>query len=264
MTAWTGAVAGPWVPARGGYYLQGSFAYQAAGRVYDDRGMRIPLSLDAEYTERRLDFYGEWGLGAGWALVLSLPVKWARTEAVGLVPSRSAGPGDGLVGLRMALLQRPVVGAIEAAVRFPLGYDSGASPALGDHQNDYEMRLAAGRSWNGRLPGYVQGEGGYRVRSAAPADEWIYALEAGGWGTRSLLLSADLRGVVSTGSVSFVSLNLLPDASAVSESHTTASVTATYRPSGPVDIRVGYSAVLRGRNTLYLTGWRLAVALRRP
>ncbi len=93
------------------------------------------------------------------------------------VHDRSNGVGDLELGVRYSFLDAPVVLSLQGLVKYGELYGSEA-PEIGDGQNDFEIRLLAGKSlWP--FPGYAGLEIGYRFRSGAPSDEVRYLAEFG-------------------------------------------------------------------------------------
>lgn len=163
------AEAGPWSPASGTSYQQAS----------------VNALNVSDRDEFAAAYYGEFGLGGGWAFVGSVPVRLSA-------PSRdrpSGLPGEEFLaltptaGLRYQFLRGPLVLALQSELGIPLSggaYDSTSQLLAG-------TTLARGQV-------FLQTGVGLRLRSLDAGHEAIWSADAGVWLGRSVLAVASGRG----------------------------------------------------------------------
>ena len=177
------AHAGAWTQKQRGYYLKlAAYSFRATSDL-DARGTEVPRPGRGTLSSLDLSAYVEYGLSEHLTLVASMPYKRLedkRTIADFVAIERTWGAGDLETRLRWKLRDRPLVAAVAAGARIPLGYDvdAAAHAPLGSGELDGDIRLLLGRSLY-PFPGYLSGEIGYRARGGPYGSEIFYALEAG-------------------------------------------------------------------------------------
>lgn len=231
--------AGPWTLNRDGYYLQIGASRSTSGSVFGFEGSDSSYAGAGGFRQATLQAYLEYGLDDPFSLVLSLPYQSARLTERSAGRSES-GAGDAQVGLKLRVLQRPLVAALQAEAKLPLGYGKPSGSLLGDDQKDLALSALAGKSFF-QGGGFAQGQAGYRLRQGGPADEWVYGIGAGLFTGHRLLWILEVSGVRGAG------------AGAI-ENHTRLGGSAFVRISPAFEISVGLSRVVAGRNTPRATG----------
>ena len=239
--------AGPWTLNRDGYYLQIGASRSTSGSVFGFEGNDSTYAGAGGFRQATLQAYLEYGLDDPFSLVLSLPYMSARLTERSARRSES-GAGDAQVGLKLRVLQEPLVVALQAEAKLPLGYDQPNGSLLGDGQKDLALTALAGKSFF-QGGGFAQGQAGYRFRQGGPADEWAYGIGAGLFTGRRLLWMLDVSVVRGAG------------AGAI-ENHTRLGGSATVRISPAFEISAGMSRVIAGRNTPRATGISAALILK--
>ena len=188
------AHAGVWVRERGGVYLQTSVQHSRSERSYGPDGVLresvdevfmgddAPVFDEGHTATTDLVTYGELGLGHGFELVGSLPVRIASGRysfASDLAPdvvNGHVGFGDAALGARFGRVIRSSALSVLAAVHLPL-YDNdhevlrtqaGNSDfyddrvPLGNGTVDFDLSAGAGTSWGW---GWALLEAGGRIRN---------------------------------------------------------------------------------------------------
>ncbi|MBO9490350.1 hypothetical protein J7384_08255 [Endozoicomonas sp. G2_1] len=183
------ANAGAWVAGKGEGYNKFAYAYYEADEF---RGENDNFS---EFIGENTSFYGEYGLGNNFAIYGQLLYQsLEQTDANGLVQTNN-GLGDAEIGIRYQWQAEPFVLSTSFLAKLPYLYDEDEPLALGNGQEDYELRVLLGKSLN--QYGYVGAEFGYRLRTDAPSDEYRYLLEYGFNVNKNLYLRTKLDGVLS-------------------------------------------------------------------
>ena len=177
------ALAGAWTQEQKGCYVKVGVYSMASQHEFNAIGERVGKPGSGKLTDVNLSAYGEYGLSGRLTLVASAPYKRlsdVRTFAAGVGEERVSGLGDLELRLRWKVRERPVVVAMAAGGKIPLGYDAGEGTRvpLGTGELDGDIRLLLGRSLY-PVPGYLSGELGYRVRGGRYSDEVFFGLEAG-------------------------------------------------------------------------------------
>lgn len=168
--------AGAWAMKKGGMYNRVSFNYYESNRIYDNSGDSRSMPNHGRFYDRNLSWYEEYGMLDSVTLLSSVYYKWLSYHD-DYVHNRSQGIGDLEVGVKYNFLKNPIVLSIQGLIKYGELYGS-EDPEIGDGQNDYEVRILAGKSlWP--FPGYAGLEIGYRFRTGAPSDEVRYLVELG-------------------------------------------------------------------------------------
>jgi hypothetical protein len=161
--------------------LQTTVSYLSSGDFYDSQGFKQTLPGGQKFRDITTNLHLEYGLRDKVGFVLGLPVRNLKLEQSAPPDLVAWGFGDLTSALRFRLVMDPVVAAVQAEVKLPTGYNASLqNPPLGDGQTDYTGRLLLGKS----LPsfnGFAQAAGGYRHRTGAPADEFLFNADAGSW-----------------------------------------------------------------------------------
>ena len=192
------ANAGAWVGEKGSGYLKLGYAQYTANDTFGDSN-----GFD-EFEGTNISLYGEYGLGHQFALYGSLlyqdieqSIFDSNNRNASTIATTDANTGfsDIEVGLKYQWLSGPVVLSTSFLVKLPYLYDEDDSLPLGNGQEDYEVRVLAGKSLN--QYGYFGVEAGYRLRTDAPSDEYRYLLEYGFSASESLYFRTKLDGTKS-------------------------------------------------------------------
>ena len=181
--------AGAWVPKKGDGYGKLAYSHYKADKFKGDN------DSFSEFIGQNTSYYAEHGLGNNFAVygqVLYQDLE--QTDVLGQVQTNS-GLGDAEIGLRYQWQLEPFVLSTSFLAKLPYLYDEKDPLALGNGQEDFELRVLLGKSLNSF--GYVGAEFGYRLRTDSPSDEYRYLLEYGFSVNSNLYLRAKLDGVLS-------------------------------------------------------------------
>jgi hypothetical protein len=250
------------VPARGVSYLEASFLYTRTGELYDASGARAPFRRlgDVErpttYRDRALVLYGEAGLGRGWGVEGDAAFKQLDVEEPA-ARFRGTAPADLRLRLKRALRAGgPLVVAVSAEAKVPLGYDESEYPALGSGALDFALQAHAGA---GLGAGWVQAEAGARHRGGPAGDEWPFALQAGFRPAAAWTVVADARGHGRLGGAGGAASPEFDPARATS-SVVMAGPGLAFAPAREWSLGVQAWRSLAGRNMPAGWKWKLALA----
>lgn len=121
--------------------------------------------------------YFEYGLLNKLTLVVDVPFKYNHylgndQESV------NSGVGDIEVAARYGLLVDPCILSLQVTGKLPYAYDADDYAALGNGQEDIEVRFLVGKSLY-PIPAYLNAEAAYRLRLEAPSDELRFLAEFG-------------------------------------------------------------------------------------
>ncbi|REL34637.1 hypothetical protein [Thalassotalea euphylliae] len=183
------ANAGAWVPKQGEGYNKLAYAYYEADEFRGDN------DNFSEFIGENTSFYGEYGLGNNFAVYGQLLYQSLEQTDANNVKQTNNGFGDAEIGIRYQWQADPFVLSTSFLAKLPYLYDEDDDLALGNGQEDYELRVLLGKSLN--QYGYLGAEFGYRYRSGAPSDEYRYLLEYGFSVNKNLYLRTKLDGVLS-------------------------------------------------------------------
>ncbi|REL30428.1 hypothetical protein [Thalassotalea euphylliae] len=183
------ANAGAWVPKQGEGYNKLAYAYYEADEFRGDN------DNFSEFIGENTSFYGEYGLGNNFAVYGQLLYQSLEQTDANNVKQTNNGFGDAEIGIRYQWQADPFVLSTSFLAKLPYLYDEDDDLALGNGQEDYELRVLLGKSLN--QYGYLGAEFGYRYRSGAPSDEYRYLLEYGFSVNNNLYLRTKLDGVLS-------------------------------------------------------------------
>jgi hypothetical protein len=218
----TTAHAGVWVRDRGDTWLQLAVQHAEATHAFDTEGVLRdqtaeafvgdidPLFDEARTSITDLTAYGEVGLGHGFELDLSVPVRYA-TDRWGFAQGSSpdmrhehAGLGDATIAGRFGTVRGRWAASVLAGVRLPL-YDNAlvvlhTQPGnadfyddnlpLGNGTIDFDLSLGGGTSWGW---GWALFEAGGRIRNRQYSAALPGRVQVGfkPWKPLALWLSAD-------------------------------------------------------------------------
>jgi len=169
-------MAGAWTMKKGHMYNRLVLNNYTSDRIYTRHGGSHSMPLSGRFYDHNINWYEEFGVTNQLTMISSLYYK-RLSYRDDYVHNKSEGPGDAEMGLRYKLYEGPVVLSIQGLFKYGELY-SIEDPEIGNHQNDYEIRLLMGKSlWP--FPGYCGLELGYRFRVSGPADEVRYLAEFG-------------------------------------------------------------------------------------
>ncbi len=212
--------AGPWSLAPGEAFVDFRGGYFSADTYHDPNGDRQALFHGGKQQERTIASY----LELGWKKRVSVQIG-VPFHSVARVPDPSraqlpdaAGLSDLLFGLRGNLANGSFAAALQLEAKLPLGYESGfistppdvaectvngeldtncmrqvAQQRVGEGSTDLSVALHVGQAFDG-LRGFVQGSGGYKLRSEDLPAQAIASADAGFWIGRTLLAAGQYRG----------------------------------------------------------------------
>ena len=168
---------GAWGLKKGQLYTEIYSKYYWHKYGFDAKGHKQRWAYGGEYYEIRREIKLEYGLTDRFTLMLSSPYKEAHWKD-DFGKSTQKGFVEIWPGIKYLLFNEPFVCSLQARAKFPLHYDEHATPALGRHQIDGEIKILTGQSWP-YLPGYTKLEFGFRGRNEEPANEIPYFFELG-------------------------------------------------------------------------------------
>lgn len=158
-----------------------------AGEIVDP-GVRTRYNFEGRYDSHAAFFEAVYGASERLDIGVQIPYFAQRYADQTRDQSLSAtGLGDVRATVKLRLVERPLVFAVQGGVKMPTGdfrNVDGLIP-VGEGQWDVDVAFAAGRSfWPRAL--YANAEGGYRLRRTNsqidrdPGDEWFCSAEVGG------------------------------------------------------------------------------------
>jgi len=199
--------AGAWCMQEGALYSKLSYNYYFTVDTFDGDGHKHRNPNGSSFRDENITWYNEYGLFDNFTLFASVPYKmlYSRVKNIERVgdakrlqstSERYDGLGDLDVGFRYGLLKEPLVLSLQLLTKAAWFYDGDEEVPPGNNQNDYELKLLAGKSlWP--FPGYCGLELGYRWRTSAPSDEYRYLLEFGMNPTKKFSFRVKLDGIAS-------------------------------------------------------------------
>ncbi len=195
LSASTNLYAGAWVLPKGQLYMELYSKYYYADSDFDSDGTgKIPKANNGAYHETYLEYKFEYGLFDKVNLLFSIPYKFALSEDDN-GEHRNTGLADVWTGVKLNILEKPIVTSLQFRVKFPTMYDKNESPALGTEYIDGEAKILLGKSFI-TIPSFIGVELGYRGRGGKNTDDEIpYFVEAGYFPTKRIMLKATLDGV---------------------------------------------------------------------
>ncbi len=240
------AMAGPWTLAGGEYFFQLGMQRQSTARQFDAAGADSGYP-GGQFSDRTISGYLEYGLADPLGLVLSVPFKSVQLGE-GAGQRSESGAADATLGLKLGVLSRPIVAAIQVETRVPLGYGKPQGSLLGDDRTDVGISMLLGRS-GGPGDGFAQGQLGYRARGRGPADGVFYSLSAGTHPLHTALVLAEFSGVrhVGTGGI---------------EEYRSLGASAYLRVRHGTEVFAAVAHTLSGRSTPVGTRWSVGIALK--
>ena len=194
------ARSGAWTPEKGKTYLKISANSFTSFANYDTNGDIVDPFAElpdqfSRFTDDNLFVYFETGLRDNLALYGSATYKEIEQLSAlsfGEVGVDNSGLGDVELGLRYRLTEGPDIWSVALLAKLPYLYDEDEFFALGNGQEDIELRGLYGRSLG---KGFYMGlEAGYRLRLDDPSDEIRYLAELG-WSFRQFYVRAKLDGI---------------------------------------------------------------------
>jgi len=198
------ALAGAWCMKQGAFYGKVSYNQYYTFETFDKHGNTHRNPLGSNFHDYNITWYAEYGLRDDLTVIATVPYKWLNSHYRFLDENGKRkqttytydGPGDIETGLKYCFLDKPLVLSVQGLVKLAWLYDGDEDVPPGNNQNDYELKLLAGKSlWP--FPGYCGVELGYRWRTNDPSDEYRYLLEFGMNFTEKLSGRAKLDGIKS-------------------------------------------------------------------
>jgi len=195
--------AGAWCMKKGAFYSKLSHNRYFTVYTFDEHGDKKRNPYGSTFRDYNVTLYGEYGLLEHLTLFTSIPYKWltshyrfSEDKELRHTTYKYNGLGDVDLGLRYCFLERPVVLSLQFLTKGAWLYDSNEEVPPGNNQNDYELKLLAGKSlWP--FPGYCGMELGYRWRTSEPSDEYRYLVEFGMNLTKRVSCRVKLDGIKS-------------------------------------------------------------------
>ena len=195
--------AGAWCMQPGALYVKLSRNQYFTVDTFDKHGDKHRNPNGSHFHDYNVTLYAEYGLARNLSVFSSLPYKWLRSHYrfyEGDDKKRSSyrynGLGDFELGLKYCFLEKPFVLSLQGLVKAAWFYDGHEEVPPGNNQNDYELKLLAGKSlWP--FPGYCGLELGYRWRTNDPSDEYRYLVEFGMNLTEKFFCRIKLDGIKS-------------------------------------------------------------------
>ena len=170
--------AGAWTQKKNGAYVRSAVNYYYANENFDQDGNRDDMAGSGRFQDINANVYCEYGLTDTITFITSLYYKYLGYED-NTIEMKSYGIGDIDLGAKYKFFEgTPGVFSVQTLIKIP-AYDEEDRLPLGNGQTDIEARLLYGRSLWPNVPGYVNGEIGYRFRLEEPSDEFRYLLEFG-------------------------------------------------------------------------------------
>lgn len=232
----TSAVAGPWTMTAGDGRVIATTIYSHSARSFDASGE----SFDApDYDQLMLYFLTEYGVTDDLTLVINPGVKWIGIED----GDEQFGLDSVEFGARYRLFNndRFVVSA-QASAFVPGTLHNQPVAQITGNRAQFEARLLAGYGFSlGKLSGFASVEGGYRVRSGAPPDEFHGDATLGLHASDRLLLIGNLFNTWSNGA---------GGAGFPSYRYSNLYAGGVYDVSPRLSLQLGGVATLSGRNAL--------------
>ncbi|MDW8131949.1 MAG: hypothetical protein RMI94_15480 [Bryobacterales bacterium] len=251
--------AGAWVQSRGGgLVIVSLYGYRAAER-YSPDGSRQPLGPGGIFESLSVQFWAELGLSDRWTAILSGAAPRLRYEDP-FYRAAATTLGDFQLGFRRAL-RSPDRGwqlAIQTLVKAP-AYSQRIEPRPGNGQGDLEVSLLSGRSFPvaGRW-GFLDAQGGYRIRWGRPSDQWRGELTFGLHLSSRLTLMGQGFAVRRRGPLPEVALGVNPLTEPAFDLYR-AQASAIVRIAPSWRIQAGGLTDIAGRNIARGRGWMFAL-----
>ncbi len=271
---------GGWTREEGEYYVKIDLSSLTADRQFGLNGrpefiFNDPAFLNGKFGVTDINVYGELGLNGWLTGIASTQMKVAVRQGYYTVTGRdstasASGLGDIWLGGRMRLLPKesPYVAALTLSLKVPTGSPLQSIP-LGTGVLDYEIAVGGGSSFPvplGRTNtyGYAQLSTGFRLRNGGASNEMNYAAEFGMGLGEELSFRAMVDGVHSFADFDRAAADTANAAVAnelvADQSFTRWGLSVVYGVNKRMDLSLGYSWNVAGRNTLQLSGLSIGVA----
>ena len=180
----------PWTLSRSGYFFQTTASYTSTSEFYDAIGNKQTTPSSLTYREFTTNLHLEYGLRNSVGLLLYVPVRDMKQELAAPPDAVEWGIGDLALGGRFRLKTDPVVASLQGEIKLPTGYNHPVQQLpLGDGQVDYTARLLLGHSFP-EIYGYALAAGGYRYRTGAPVNQWLFNADGGAWVAKKTAVEA--------------------------------------------------------------------------
>ena len=230
------AHAGPWTMNAGDGRVITSVIYSHSEKSFDSSGQSID---GPDYDQLMAFFLTEYGVTEDLTLIANPGVKWVGIEG----QEDETGIDSVELGARYRLFHddRLVVSA-QVSGFVPGTLRNEPVPQISGNRPQFEARLQAGYGFNlGKLNGFASIEGGYRVRTGAPPDEFRGDATLGVHATNRLMLIGNLFNSWSNGA---------GQAGFPSYRYSNLYAGTVYELSPRVSFQFGGLATVTGRNAL--------------
>ena len=242
---------GAWTVSPGEWYseVSGRRIYANSMFYSDARNGSIPF--EGRFQEFQLYSYNEIGWKKNTSVVLGIP--FINRTLRSFDDARTiTGLADARLGLRMRLRDDNPGFLLDLTWIAPLGYNKNLAPRLGDGRQKLSGALNAGTRLP-FVPGFVQGSRGVYFISE---DGLLYSrtsVDAGVWLTRRILLAGHYGD--------FVPINSAVEISNLGSSYD-AGAALLFRVDERLDISIGMTRDLFGRNSLETTQFQVALGFK--
>ena len=225
---------GAWTLKKGETYVEIYTKYYWHNHKFDNDRKRKRWDYDGKYNEIMTQLKLEYGLTDRDTLLLYIMAKEAHWKD-SFKNCTKKGFTEIDPGIKHLLFTDPFICSLQLKIKFPLDYDEHATPALGTHQIDGEIRILTAQPWP-KLPGYTKFETGLRLRAEEPSNEIPYFFEFGYNLTPDLILKTTLDGQSAVGA-------------GTKEDWTKYTIGPIFRIGDLFNIEFGFGHTFTGRNT---------------
>lgn len=235
----------PWEERGGSWRTRLIGSYLTSQLKYDADGNSIPLDQDGRFSSWTLNAFGEYAITDRWMVSALFPLQRSTLQA-GLQKDVWTSRGDSNVWLRHRLGNMAGFSpSLALGVKIPGNYP--ATSGLGDGQVDYDLQAFASKPLAGGH--YFSFNAGYRYRSGAVADEFLFGGQVGITPRPAWLLIAAVNGVRGTGS-------------GFQKGSVNGGITVSRSLSGGWGILTSHSRLLSGKNTVDARVWSIGISYR--
>lgn len=164
----TAADASAWTLPKGQGQLLVTGVYSHSDRGFDANGRTIDIP---DYDKQELYLLGEYGVTDDLTLIAAPSFRHVGIQGAN---DDTTGLGYTELGARYHVTGGTNwVGSIQATARIPGARRRDSLAQVGSTDAEYDVRALGGASFSiGRMPGFVDLEGGYRVRAGDPPNEF--------------------------------------------------------------------------------------------
>lgn len=225
---------GAWTLKKGETYVEIYTKYYWDNSQFNDGREKKRWDFDGKYNEIMTQLKLEYGLTDTETLLLYTTAKQAHWKD-SFKSSTRRGFTEIDPGIKHLLFSEPFICTLQLKAKFPLHYSEQATPALGTHQIDGEIRVLTAQPWP-KLPGYTKFETGFRLRAQKPSNEIPYFCEFGYNLIPDLILKTTLDGQTAVGA-------------GTKEDWTKYTIGPIFKIGDLFNIEFGFGHTFTGRNT---------------